>query len=170
MSRWFDSTRRRFLIRSCQAATLLPASDRAIAAPWLFAFDAPGQSLASEFHLHPHYRNQLPLESLFAKTKAGSDQFVTEKYADEIQAVFSKWISCLKASAPDVNPIGASLAAEFTGEVLRPSASRLVRSGLVQVHRNSFSDGPSISKDVFLQDLHTVFGSLSKIVTAELQV
>jgi hypothetical protein len=51
-----------------------------------------------EFHLHPHYRAQLPIEATLLKTQAGQDEFITEKYHDQIAAIFAEWSSGLLAS------------------------------------------------------------------------
>ena len=39
-----------------------------------------------------------PLDALLLKTQAGSDDFVTEKYADQIAAIFAQWSSGLLRS------------------------------------------------------------------------
>src|SRR5438128_4898937 len=87
---WRSLTRRNFLIRCCQgaSASLLPASLRDLA----FAFDSRNAlALESEFHLHPHYRAKLPLENTLLKVHAGSDEFVTEKYVDQVAAILAEW-------------------------------------------------------------------------------
>jgi len=75
-----DSTRRDFLIRCCQGASaaFIPASLRGLAFPFAYAYDSPNlPSHGCDFHFHPHYRAQLPLEATLRKTQAGLDYFVT---------------------------------------------------------------------------------------------
>jgi len=79
-------SRRDFLIRCCQGASaaLLPA--------WAFpSFASSNPPPSGQFHLHPRYRAQLPLEATLLKTKAGFDDFVTEKYQDQIATILGRW-------------------------------------------------------------------------------
>src|SRR5262249_48605976 len=80
--------RRDFITRAFQApAALIPGR---LGRP--HAFDGPRESATdAEFHLHPHYRSQRPLDATLLKTQAGTDEFVTEKYADQIAAILAKW-------------------------------------------------------------------------------
>jgi tetratricopeptide (TPR) repeat protein/thiol-disulfide isomerase/thioredoxin len=171
MSQGLHSTRRDFLIRCCQGAALLPAGLRGLAFPSLFALDRADKPSAGEFHLHPRYRSPLPpLDAIFSKVKAGSDDFITEKYADEIQTILMNWSSALRTSAQDLDLIDRVLAPLFSGSSLRASKARPVRSGAIEVHRNEFSQQEVISKDAFLQELRSALGSFSQILTAEFQV
>jgi len=86
-----DQGRRDFLLRCSQAASLafLPPSLSGFPFPRLI--DAPSAQSGGNFHLHPHYRARLPLEALLLNTQAGSDRFITEKYAEQIEAIFAEW-------------------------------------------------------------------------------
>src|SRR5215469_17863085 len=44
-----------------------------------------------EFHLHPHYPTKMPLDSMLLKVPLGSDQFIIEKYADQVSRIFAQW-------------------------------------------------------------------------------
>ncbi len=85
MTQSFDFTRRNFLIRCCQGAALFPIGLRELVFPRLAAAEVGNSGSQPDFHLHPHYRGPLPLDPVFAKTKAGSDQFITEAYAQDIE-------------------------------------------------------------------------------------
>src|ERR1700675_1948490 len=79
-----DQSRRNFLLRCCQGASaaLVPPGLRSFAFPAGFPDPSmAAKSAAGVFHLRPHYRAKLPLESMLFKVQAGSDQFVSEKYA-----------------------------------------------------------------------------------------
>jgi tetratricopeptide (TPR) repeat protein len=45
----------------------------------------------AEFHLHPHYRVQTEIDVTLLKVKAGSDEFITEKYHDQFAAILEGW-------------------------------------------------------------------------------
>ena len=113
-----DLRRRDFLIRFCQGASaaLIPAGLRGLGWPTLYGFDsADAASSNREFHLHPHYRMPRPLDALLLKTQAGLDDFVTEKYADQIAAILAQWSSGLLQSPQDVSSDRESSSAEFLG-------------------------------------------------------
>src|ERR1039458_1384903 len=88
-----DPGRRNFLVRSYQAvsAALLGPHLSWLALPSALAF-------ASDFHLHPHYREQIPLDAALLQTTAGSDEFITEKYHDQIAAILAEWSAGLQES------------------------------------------------------------------------
>ena len=75
----------------------------------------------SDFHLHPHYRAQLPIEATLLKTQAGLDDFVTEKYHDQIAAILSEWSAGFRASPQDVRAVEKILAPIFCGSFISSS-------------------------------------------------
>src|SRR5215468_712167 len=88
------SSRRDFLIRSCQGASALLAP----ASLWKIVLAVRDAAVAQsstppQFHLHPHYRSQFALDATLGKVEAGSDDFITEKYAEQIQAILDAWSS-----------------------------------------------------------------------------
>ena len=124
-----------------------------------------------EFRFHPRYRSQRPLDAFLFKTQAGSDAFVTEKYHDQIAAILAQWSASLLQSPPDFHVFANCFAADFSGAPLRATESRPARPGPIEVFTNKFDSPPaSLGRDEFLQELHSAFADLSKIVTAEFQV
>jgi len=124
-----------------------------------------------EFHLHPRYRAQTPLDATLLKVQVGSDEFITEKYHDQIAATLAKWSSSLLQSPHELQTFEKVLAADFSGSALRPIESRLVRSGPpIEVHQNKFTEGSALGRGAFLQELRSALSFFSKIVTAEFQV
>jgi Tfp pilus assembly protein PilF/peroxiredoxin len=169
-----DQGRRDFLIRCCQGASaaLVPAGLRRLALPSAYPFASRNSLQAdSEFHLHPHYRSQVPLDATLLKTQAGLDDFVTEKYHDQIAASLAQWSTSLLQSPQDVRALGKILAADFSGSSLRPGDSRLVRSGLgLEVRQGKFTHETALGRDAFVQELRSAMSVFSKIVTAEFHV
>ncbi len=128
-------------------------------------------SATGEFYLHPHYRTRRPLEALLLKAQASSDTFVTEQYANQIDAVFTKWSSSLLRDSQDMTPIPQVLADNFIGAALRPAESRVVRAGpTIGVRRNTFRQEAALSRDAFPQELRFAMSDFSKLLTAEFQV
>jgi tetratricopeptide (TPR) repeat protein/peroxiredoxin len=169
-----DHNRRDFLIRCCQSASVafVPSKLRGFVFPFINDLDSPGTlAPADEFHLHPHYRTPRPLDVLLVKTKAGLDDFITEKYADDIAAILASWSVSLRQSPQDVQTIANVLASTFSGTPLHPLESRLVRPAPpIEVRQNTFSHSTSLPKDGFLQELRSSLSAFSKILAAEFQV
>src|SRR5437660_696836 len=108
---------------------MVPASLRGFAFP-SYAFDSPtAVQSGGDYYLHPHYRAQRPLDATLLKTQAGLDDFITEKYHDQIAAILAQWSSSLLRSPQDVRAIETVLTPDFSGSSLEPVDSRLVRSG-----------------------------------------
>jgi len=166
--------RRDFLIRCCQSASaaLVPARLRGLAFP--FTNDPDSSSTlapAGDFHLHPHYRTPRPLDAVLVKTNAGLDDFITEKYADDIAAILAAWSASLQQSPQDVKAVAKVFASTFSGTSLHPSESRVVRSGpVIEVRQNTFALKASLAKDAFLQELRSSLSTFLEILTAEFQV
>jgi Flp pilus assembly protein TadD/peroxiredoxin len=169
-----DPGRRDFLIRCYQggAAALIPAGLTGLGWPLLRAPDSTDKEQASgEFYLHPHYRTPRPLDALLLKTQAGLDDFVTEKYADEIAAILTRWSSSLLQSSSDVSGIEKTLAPDFSGSSLRPAASQILRRDQpIFISRNKFETGPALGSHEFLQTLLSMANTFSRCLTAEFQV
>ena len=112
-----------------------------------------------------------PLDALLLKTQPGLDDFVTEKYADQIAGIFSRWSSGLLASPRDLSAIEKALASNFSGNSLTPATSRVVRPGpAIEVRQNAFHRETALPRDAFLQELRSTLSGFSKILTAEFQV
>ncbi len=135
---------------------------RGLAFPFAYASDSPNlPSSGSDFHLHPHYRAQLPLEATLLKTQAGLDDFVTEKYHDQIAAILSEWSAGFMGSPQDVRAVEKILAPDFSGASFRPVESRLVRPGpAVEIRQNKFAASLLCARDAFLRDLRVRDGFL----------
>ncbi|MGA8488878.1 MAG: tetratricopeptide repeat protein [Terriglobales bacterium] len=174
MNESIDFRRRNFLIRCCQGAStaLIPVGLRGRYFPSFF--DSAGSATPERdinFHLHPHYRAQMPLDATLLKTQAGLDEFVTEKYQDQIAAILAEWSASLLQSPQDMRALEKAVTPDFSATPLRPVESRLVRSGpVLQIHQNMFAPAAALRRDDFLEGLRFVMSPFSKIVTAEFQI
>jgi len=103
--------------------------------------------------------------------QAGSDEFVTEKYHDQVAAILAEWSSSLLRSPQELQTFENALAVDFVGSSLRPVDSRLVRPGpALEVHQNKFDSALSVRRDAFLQELRSAMSAFSQVVTAEFLV
>jgi len=169
-----DLRRREFLIRFCQGAgaTLIPASLWGAILPEAGPFGFRDLSSAGgTFHFQPHYRSQRPLDATLLKVQAGLDEFITEKYADQIAAILAGWSAGLLRSVRDLQAIAKNLAPDFSGASTRPVVSRVVRSDpALEVRRNEFSRQGMLGRDEFMRNFQAALTDLSKLVTAEFQI
>jgi tetratricopeptide (TPR) repeat protein/peroxiredoxin len=124
-----------------------------------------------ELHLHPHYRAQMPLAAMLLKTQAGLDEFVTEKYQDQIASILEEWSASLLQSPEDTRAVEQILTSDFSGSSFRPVESRLVRSdAMLDIRQNKFLDQRLLGRDAFIQELQAAISFFSQIMTAEFQV
>ena len=151
---------------------LLPPGLRAYAFPPPQASECRNQpGFDSQFHLHPRYRTPDPLAATLIETQAGHDEFISEKYHDQIAAILAQWSSSLRQSPRHSQAIGKTLAANFSGTSFHPAKSRVLRSGpALELQRNKFDAQATLGRDDFLQGLQAALGGFSTIVTAEFQI
>jgi Flp pilus assembly protein TadD len=117
------------------------------------------------FHLHPRYRAQTALDATLLKTNAARDDFVTEKYHDQLVTILAEWRANLFQSVEN------TLARNFLGASPLPAESRIVRPGpSLEVRRVTFSQQPTLGRDAFVKQLRSSLSSFSEIHTAEFQV
>jgi tetratricopeptide (TPR) repeat protein len=105
------------------------------------------------------------------QVQTGLDDFITEKYADQIAAILAEWSAGLLNSPQQTQAFGNSFASDFSGTPLRPTESRVVRSSsALEVRQNKFGAEATITRGVFLSELQSSLGVFSKIITAEFQI
>jgi tetratricopeptide (TPR) repeat protein len=112
-------------------------------------------------------------EPALLQTTAGLDDFVTEKYHDEIAAILAEWSAGLLATPQNMQAVEKILSAGFMGSSMRPAESRLARSGpMLEVHRVTYKSLPGtyLGAATFVEDLRAAMSNFSKIMTAEFQV
>lgn len=169
-----DLSRRHFMVRFCQGtgATLIPARLWGFAFPDAeFGADRASPPADAGFHLHPHYRSDRPLDATLLKVQAGLDDFITEKYADQVAATLAGWSASLLHSPHELQAVTHAMATDFSGASLLPVESRLVRSSsVVEIHQNKFSSEITLPRDAFIRELQSYLRGFSSIVTAEFQI
>ncbi len=125
----------------------------------------------SRFHLHLRYRTQRPLDAILSRVEAGLDDFITEKYADQIAAILAEWSTNLLRSPRDMQAITKTFAADFSGTSLQPVESRVVRSSTaMEVRRNKFTSNTTLDRDAFLREWKSRLDHFSEVLTAEFQI
>src|SRR5271155_3727100 len=167
--------RRRDFLRSCclltPGALMARPSWSASLLPQFMILHADQNLLPVDYHLIPHYREHAPLDAVLAKTAAGNDPFVGEKYQDQIEAVLAKWTLGLKQSSGKLQAFEGNLASAFLASPVPAAEVHCLRSGPgIEIFRSQFSALPTTGKEQFIRDFKTLLNPLSEILTAEFLV
>ena len=125
----------------------------------------------ADIRFKPHYPTPSPLADVLRLVPPGSDDYVTEKYAFEIEALLDGWGSSLKASLRDNSEILKLLPAMIEASSLTPTREIALRSGFgIDAMRRQFGPASSRDRQGFLDDLQTWLGSVSKLETVEFEI
>jgi tetratricopeptide (TPR) repeat protein len=162
---------RREFLRTCQGAALglVPGGIVAPSLETLFSFAET--SLPEALQVRPQYRLRRDIEAVLRKVPAGFDEFVSEKYQDQVAAVFSQWSAALRQSPRDVAPLARAMTGDFAGNELSGPQHRLVaETAGIKVWKIGYSSATNRSKENFLADLHIWLSAFSQLLAAEFQV
>jgi tetratricopeptide (TPR) repeat protein len=167
-----NAGRREFLFQFCcgAAAGLIPA--RLWGVDFGFSTDPLVLNNPPEgFYLRPRYRSERPLDRMLAKVEPGNDQFVTEKYAQQLADILDEWSASLIRSVRDAHPIARRLAPGFVAASPLPTESKILRSSLgLRVERKQFSSQPTLTQEVFLNAWQSALDGFAQILRAEFQI
>jgi tetratricopeptide (TPR) repeat protein/peroxiredoxin len=99
----------------------------------------------------------------------GLDEFVNEKYAEEVEEVLKSWSDALKRS--DFAALQHSLAAGFQGSSWSGFEEESIRHGTqLEVRRRRFTGAEQRSTREFLDEFQSFVGSGKRIATAEFRL
>lgn len=124
----------------------------------------------SDVRLTPHYPEQSPLADIFRLVAPGSDEYITEKYAFEIQSLLREWGRGLQASSRDLSAL-----AKFVDPLIEASSllarETQVRSGYgIEVVRRQFGPARHSGRDRFLREVGTWLGYDASVQVAEFEI
>ena len=124
-----------------------------------------------QFQVHPHYRNERPLDQILLKVRPELDRFPEEVYADQIGRILGQWSANLIRSPRKIDWLEKDLAPDFLGVSLQASDSRLVRSSLgIDVRKNRFADELTLNRAAFVSAFQPLFQAFSNVEVAEFQI
>ncbi len=125
----------------------------------------------SDVRLTPHYPAQSPLADVLRLVPPGSDDYITEKYAFEIERILARWSEDLKTSAGNHVALEASLDDSIHAVSLASAEESTVRSSFgIQVLKRKFSAETAVGRDQFVVGLQRWFSQLDHIQTAEFEI
>ena len=124
-----------------------------------------------EFHLKANYPAKSPLEDVLRLVAPGSDEFVTEKYAFEIEQELRRWSASLIRSIRDLDPLAKLLDHSITATSFMPLRQTMLRSTQgIETLRIEFASGTVVGRDEFLKQLRDYFQPASRILTVQFDV
>lgn len=125
----------------------------------------------SDVRLIPHYRAKSPLADVLSLVAPGSDDYITEKYAFEVETLLKQWSQNLKASVRGISSLATSLHPSIEATPLIPTGEIPLRSGLgIDVVQRKFSAPPVAGREQFLLGLKGWLGQLVRVETAEFEI
>jgi tetratricopeptide (TPR) repeat protein/peroxiredoxin len=130
----------------------------------------PGLPFA-DVRLIPHYPSASPLADVMRLVAPGSDDYLTEKYAFEIEAILNKWGADLKASPRNQPTLASYLSASIQGCSLAPVRQSTIRSEFgIEVVKHSFPPDLVMGRDRFLATINMWLAEFTRIETTEFEI
>jgi len=167
---------RRALLKSMGMAPLLlrPAPFFGLARPFgppgAFADRTPFLPF-SDVRLTPHYPVKSPLAEVLRRVLPGSDEYVTEKYAFEIDLLLKGWGEALKTSVLDHSALAGLLDPSIETVPLTPVREIPLRSGFgIDAVRREFGSTVVQGREHFLTEIRGWLARVSQVKTAEFEI
>ena len=108
---------------------------------------------------------------MLRKVQAGFDDFVTEKYQDQVAGVLREWSAQLLESPRETLALEKAMTANFSGASLKGATAQAVRTNsALKISRMKFAEEPLIGREAFVEEWRSLMKSFSKMLTAEFQV
>jgi tetratricopeptide (TPR) repeat protein len=105
------------------------------------------------------------------KVQPGFDDFVAEKYHDQVTTIFARWTDQLLKSPVGTTEIEAALAATLTATPpISVDSQRVRASSFLNVFRSKFSPEKPFERPTWIRDWRSVQSHFSTLQTAEFQV
>jgi tetratricopeptide (TPR) repeat protein/peroxiredoxin len=125
----------------------------------------------NDVRLTPHYPAKSPLADILRLVAPGSDEYVTEKYAFEIESLLRQWSETLRTSVNDLSTLAKFLAPSIEATSLVPIKESSLRSGYgIDIVRRQFGAAVVSGRERFLQEIRVWLGQLSRVETAEFEI
>jgi len=125
----------------------------------------------SDTRFIPHYPARSPLADVMSLVAPGSDEYITEKYATEIETVLKAWALKLVESPRAISSLGPSLDPSIHASTLSVSNKETLRSAFgIEAVRRQFAADVTRGRDHCLQSLDGWLEQPEIVETAEFEV
>lgn len=164
---------RRALLKNLAFAPLVLRPSPFLGAALLF--DSPTPAFPAlpfaDARLTPHYPTRPPLADILQLIAPGSDEYVTEKYAAEVESQLAEWSRALRTSVRDLTPIANSLDSSIQACSLIAEEEKTVRSGNgVEVVQSRFGAALFAGPGPFLRGMEAWLAPIAHVETAEFEI
>jgi Flp pilus assembly protein TadD/peroxiredoxin len=139
-----------------------------------FQTSAEAFSLA-DFRFTPHYPARSPLEDVLRRVAPGSDEYITEKYAFEIESLLQRWSQALVKSTRDLSALAECADPSIESTVLVAPKEIKQRTGEgIETSRRQFPADKALpftrGRERFIDEIHAWLGHASRVETAEFEI
>jgi tetratricopeptide (TPR) repeat protein len=111
------------------------------------------------------------LDTVSRKVQSGFDEFITEKYQDQVTKILNEWGSQLRESPQKTAALERAMTSNFLGASPSATLAQPVRAGTtLKVFRMKFAENVPLGRETFLREWRSSMSPFSTIVTAEFQV
>src|SRR5246500_2170999 len=125
----------------------------------------------ADIRLTPQYPTKSPLEDVLRLVAPGSDEYITEKYAFEIDSILGTWSTALKKPVPDLSALSRALDRSIEGCSLDVGKEITLRAGGgLAIVRRQFRNDTVRGDERFFQEIRGWLGSVSRVDVAEFQI
>ena len=179
MSRRKDGSRlltRREILKGMAMAPLTFRVAPLFAGRILPGFPAMGMDSQSavpfaDLRLTPRYPVKSPLADIIALVPPGSDGYITERYAEEIESQLKKWSDALKGSPAGLTVLAESLDESIEASTLVPAPENVLRSAYgIETVRRQFGPDLGRGRDRFIENLRSWLAAPIQIEAAEFEI
>jgi len=125
----------------------------------------------SDLRLTPRYPQPSPLNDVLRLVPAGSDAYITEEYATEIEAQLKQWGSELTKSPRGLRALSNMVAAAIDASPLASPQKLPLRQGYgIDAFRKHFSPPVSMDRDGFVKQVLVWLEHLVSVDVAEFEI
>ncbi len=134
-------------------------------------FALPGAADLAEARYRPHDPAQSPLSDIFRLIPPGADEYITEKYAVEIEQILAQWGEALRASVAKASALKPALDDSIQAVSLSNPQEQPVRASFgIEVMRRRFGAILQSGPAAFLQGLDVWLAGFRQVRTAEFEI
>ncbi len=121
--------------------------------------------------LTPRYPTARPLDEIIRKVEPGLDAFLSERYAQEIEAVLANWSRDLRKNPREFGSILATFSPDFAGKSFEPHAETTVGSSpSLYIARCRPKNSATVGREEFIEEWKKSFAFAPEFLTAEFNV
>jgi len=134
--------------------------------------NAFGNDALADYRLAPEYPSNSPLDAMLRLAVPGTDAYLTEKYAAELQVWFTG-LRRLITGQPEIaaGDLARNLHESVEGHQLTGAREQKLQPGSgIELRKRYYQGSPRAGKNAFVAHLRTYFASLGRIETAEFEI